>query len=122
MNEKTKPKKFTVTLDSSKCVSYTIDSIKYIANRAFFKSEDKLQKFREAGVFLIGEVFDKPKPKAEPLSNKGGDEGASENDNIKGNENENSESGDDQSLLPGGNEGGDGNGSPSGTITTSSIT
>lgn len=134
MNDKRKTNKYAVTLDSSKCMSYTLDGIKYVANRSIFKNKEDLEKFYNAGVFLISEHHPKVEPlKAPPLKDVKGDDKDDQEDGNQGEDEKDSGSGDDQSLLPGDNNGseevngqeeksGDGEGRPSGIITSSSLT
>lgn len=50
-------RKFLVELDSTKCRSYSFSNgQKYVAGRAKVVSEDALEPFRSAGVFLISDT------------------------------------------------------------------
>ena len=46
-------KKYKVSLDETKCLSYTLRGVRYVPNRPIVKSENEIKEFSESGVFLI---------------------------------------------------------------------
>lgn len=51
-------KRFVVTLDPTKCVSYTLpDGRKFLPGRSKVMSGDDIELFKSAGVFLIEEQY-----------------------------------------------------------------
>lgn len=64
-------KMFRVTLDGSKCLSYSMNGRKYLPTKGTLVPEDKLAPFKSAAVFLFTPIVSKEKaPVTEPsLSN-----------------------------------------------------
>ena len=59
-------KRYKVELDGSKCVSYTLVNRKYMPNRHIIIEEKNIKKFRDASVFLIYKLEDKPVVETKP--------------------------------------------------------
>jgi hypothetical protein len=59
-------KMYNVTLDTSRCLSYTVNGIKYEGNRSRLVPESRIKNFELAGVFVISEKSDEKAAPALP--------------------------------------------------------